>query len=150
MPVVIPSAASMDTVKLVANRAWFSFTISGRRNCRQRSRVSGRQIRPRPKRAMKLMSSGRTLEAAMTRSPSFSRSSSSISTTMRPARMSSSNSGIVFNCGFLVIGSFPNGGGGHAVNGVIVKRLRQALEVARDQVDLQVDGISGLQSRQAS
>src|SRR6056297_1204138 len=39
---------------------------------------------------MKLMSSARTIEAAISRSPSFSRSSSSITTTMRPARRSAS------------------------------------------------------------
>ena len=44
MPVVIPSAASMETVKLVANRAWFSLTINGSCSCLQRSLVNGRQI----------------------------------------------------------------------------------------------------------
>ncbi len=60
MPVVMPSAASIDSVKLVRRSRSVSLTISGRRSCVQRSRVSVRQIRPRPKRAMKLMSSGRT------------------------------------------------------------------------------------------
>src|SRR4051812_23531530 len=45
---------------------------------------------------MKLTSSGRTWVAAMTRSPSFSRSSSSMITTMRPWRMSSRISSVVF------------------------------------------------------
>src|SRR5690348_5546031 len=56
---------------------------------------------------MKLMSSARTFSAAMIRSPSFSRSSSSRITTMRPARISSRISGIVLKgmdgvsvCGF--------------------------------------------------
>jgi hypothetical protein len=64
------------------------------RSCRrsQRSRVSVRQIRPRPKRAMKLMASGVTWSAASTRSPSFSRSSSSTRMTMRPARISATMS----------------------------------------------------------
>src|SRR5688572_3308976 len=52
-----------------------------------------RQIRPRPWRAMKLMASGLTMSAAMVRSPSFSRSSSSTTMTMRPARICSTASG---------------------------------------------------------
>ncbi len=44
-----------------------------------------RQISPRPWVAMKLMASGVTSSAAIVRSPSFSRSSSSTTTTMRPA-----------------------------------------------------------------
>src|SRR5271169_1728716 len=43
------------------------------------------QIRPRPWVAMKLIASGVTQSAAMIRSPSFSRSSSSTRTAMRPA-----------------------------------------------------------------
>ncbi len=96
MPVVTPSAASMLTVKFVPCRSSASRTISGNRSRRQRSSVSVRQIRPRPCRAMKLMSSGRTQAAAMTRSPSFSRSSSSMTTTMRPAASSARISSIVF------------------------------------------------------
>src|SRR5688572_21899513 len=52
-----------------------------------------RQIRPRPCRAMKLMASGVTMSAAMVRSPSFSRSSSSTTMTIRPARICSTASG---------------------------------------------------------
>ena len=64
-------------------------------SCRrsQRSRVSVRQIRPRAWRAMKLMASGVTWSAASTRSPSFSRSSSSTRITMRPAASSATSSG---------------------------------------------------------
>ena len=53
--------------------------------------VMARQIRPRPKRAMKLIASGVANCAGMTRSPSFSRSSSSTRTNMRPWRASSSD-----------------------------------------------------------
>jgi hypothetical protein len=52
--------------------------------------VSDRQISPRAWVAMKLMASGVTSAAAITRSPSFSRSSSSTRMNMRPARRSSS------------------------------------------------------------
>ncbi len=57
---------------------------------RSRSSVMARQISPRPYLAMKLMASGVIFSAAMVRSPSFSRSSSSMTTIMRPARISSS------------------------------------------------------------
>ena len=53
-----------------------------------RSLVSARQIRPRPCRAMKLIASGVAICAGMTRSPSFSRSSSSTRMNIRPLRAS--------------------------------------------------------------
>ena len=88
MPVSTPSAASIDWVKLVPYRVPLRAAISGRSSWRQRSSVSVRQTRPRPCVTMKLMASGVTNSAAMTRSPSFSRSSSSTRMTMRPARSS--------------------------------------------------------------
>src|SRR5262245_44814699 len=54
-----------------------------------------RQTMPQPLRIMKLMASGDAFCAGMTRSPSFSRCSSSTSTTMRPAVISASASSIV-------------------------------------------------------
>ena len=54
MPVVTPSAASIDTVKAVPFLSPLRVVMGGSRRCSQRSRVSVRQIRPRPKRAMKL------------------------------------------------------------------------------------------------
>ena len=92
MPVVTPSAASIDTVKAVEYCAPLRAAMGGRCSNSQRSRVSVRQIRPRPNLAMKLMASGVTWSAASTRSPSFSRSSSSTRMTMRPARMSATMS----------------------------------------------------------
>ena len=88
MPVVTPSAASMEMVKAVLYTVPLRAAMGGSLRNSQRSRVSVRQIRPRPKRAMKLMASAVTWSDARTRSPSFSRSSSSTSTTMRPARIS--------------------------------------------------------------
>ena len=92
MPVLTPSAASIETVKAVPFLSPLREAMGG--NCRrsQRSRVSVRQIRPRPKRAMKLMASALTWSAASTRSPSFSRSSSSIKMTILPAAMSATMS----------------------------------------------------------
>src|SRR5258706_1760216 len=94
MPVVTPSAASIDTVKVVPCPERLAETISGSARCRQRSSVNVRQMRPRACRAMKLIVSGVTNSAATTTSPSFSRSSSSTSTTMRPAFNSAMISGV--------------------------------------------------------
>src|SRR5450830_308512 len=92
MPVVTPSAASIDTVKAVPFLSPLRVVMGGSCRRSQRPRVSVRQIRPRPNRAMKLMYSALTWSAASTRSPSFSRSSSSTRMTMRPARMSATMS----------------------------------------------------------
>src|SRR5258706_15867182 len=54
-----------------------------------------RQMRPRPNLAMKLINSGVTFSAAMQRSPSFSRSSSSTMITTSPRRYSSAASSTV-------------------------------------------------------
>ena len=95
MPVVTPSRASIETVKAVSNGDSFLAAIRSRPSSSQRSGVSARQISPRPSRAMKLIVSGVANSAAIVRSPSFSRSSSSQTITMRPARMSSIASSIV-------------------------------------------------------
>src|SRR5690242_5216961 len=95
MPVVTPSAASIDSQNAVPKRDVFIGEIRGRWSWSQRSGASARQINPRPCRAIKLIASGVTNWAAMVRSPSFSRSSSSTTTSMRPARISSIASGIV-------------------------------------------------------
>src|SRR5690625_3838206 len=94
MPVVTPSRASMETVKAVSWRDSFLRAIIGRPSCSMRSRVMARQIRPRPYLAMKLMASGPAICAGTTRSPSFSRSSSSTRMNMRPLRASSMISSI--------------------------------------------------------
>src|SRR5689334_15528092 len=71
---------------------------------------------------MKLMASGVTFSAAIIRSPSFSRSSSSTMMTMRPSWTSTMASSILANC----IG------------------FQKILNVFCDDVELQVDGIAGL------
>src|SRR5271155_2132971 len=75
----------METVKLVPCSERFTAVMGARSSCRARASVIGMQIRPRPCLAMKLIASGVTQSAAMIRSPSFSRSSSSTRTAMRPA-----------------------------------------------------------------
>ena len=89
MPVVAPFSTSTDTVKAVPSRAVLSWTIMGSCNCFSRSAFRGTQMSPRPYEAMKLMASGVTFSAAIARSPSFSRSSSSTMMTILPALMSS-------------------------------------------------------------
>ncbi len=89
MPVVTPSRASIETVKAVWSREAFCCAISGSFNRSTRSRVSARQIRPRPCLAMKLIAAGVAICAGMMRSPSFSRLSSSTRMNIRPLRASS-------------------------------------------------------------
>ena len=97
IPVVIPSLASIETVKAVWKGDSFFAAIRSRASSSQRSGVSARQISPRPCFAMKLIASGVANCAASVRSPSFSRSSASQTTTIRPARTSSIASSIVLN-----------------------------------------------------
>src|ERR1700674_5541628 len=94
IPVVTPSAASIDTVKLVPWRDRFIGVISARPSCLARSSVIGMHTRPRPNLAMKLTISGVTASAATTRAPSSSRCSSSTSIAIRPALSSAMISGI--------------------------------------------------------
>src|SRR5260221_10524226 len=85
MPVVTPDAASMDTVKLVPCTERLRATIGKRLSRSACASVIGMQTSPRPNFAMKFIFSAVTNSAAKMRSPSFSRSSSSTSTAMRPA-----------------------------------------------------------------
>ncbi|MNF62213.1 hypothetical protein D3C84_438890 [compost metagenome] len=97
MPVVTPVAASMETVKAVAKALPLAGTICSRPRRWQCSSVRVRQIRPRASRAMKLIASGVHISAASSRSPSFSRSSSSTSRTILPRRKSSMISSMRLN-----------------------------------------------------
>src|SRR5690606_551619 len=145
MPVVTPSAASMDTVKLVPKPEPLRCDISGRSRASQRSRLIGRQIRPRAKRAMKLMCSAWQHSAAMIRSPSFSRSSSSMRMTILPWRMSSTSSSIVLSAMLAnsllevaVFGQETFGDAGCCGFGGFVAE-QQTLDITRQHVNLQVD-----------
>src|SRR4051812_30713502 len=121
IPVVIPSRASTETVNAVSYGDSFLAAIRSRPSLSQRSGVRARQIRPRPSLAMKLIASGVANCAASVRSPSFSRSSSSQTTTIRPARISSSASSML-------------------ANGLDTSQL---LHVLGEHVHLQVDGPAG-------
>src|SRR3954451_21188997 len=125
MPVVTPSRASIVTVNGVWCGVSFLADISSRSSSSQRSGVRARQIQPPAWRVMKLIASGVTNCAAMTRSPSFSRSSSSTTTTILPAEMSSRASSIVENSMSVRVG-------------------KELLHVLGQDVDLEVDGGAGL------
>ena len=109
MPVVTPRRASIETINAVPNGEVLSIssTIGGICNSARRSAVSDRQINPRPYLVMKLIAPGVTLSAAMVRSPSFSRSSSSTRMTILPCRISLMASSIVWN-GIPVTPSLPS------------------------------------------
>ncbi len=93
----MPSLASIETVNAVPYGVSLCSVIGRRPSSSQRSSVRQRQIRPRAWTAMKLIASGVANCAAIVRSPSFSRSGASTTTTILPARMSSIASSIVEN-----------------------------------------------------
>ena len=95
MPVLMPSRASMDTVKLVPKREPLCLAMRGSCSLSAISPDMGRQMRPRPNLAMKLMASGVTNSAAMVRSPSFSLSSSSTRMIILPCRISAMASSVL-------------------------------------------------------
>ncbi len=119
-----PSRASIETVNGVSKEDSFLAAIRSRPSSSQRSEVSDRQISPRPSLAMKLIASGVANCAASVRSPSFSRSSSSQTTTILPSRMSSIACSIVAN------------GVGRRSGSCL--RLHQPLDVLGEDVDLDV------------
>ena len=95
MPVVVPVAASTLTVKWVPRLAVLRATIGCRSSSTSRSGVAARQTRPRPCLATKLIAAGVTRSAAIMKSPSFSRSSSSTTMINSPRRRASSADSMV-------------------------------------------------------
>ena len=89
MPVVSPCFTSTETVKAVPSGASLAATIGCR--CSRRASSSGRgaQTMPQQLRMMKAIFSGVQREAATIRSPSFSRSSSSVTITISPRAIAS-------------------------------------------------------------
>jgi hypothetical protein len=95
IPVLTLCLASTEIAKAVSKAEVFSDTMAGIWSWSRRALMMGRQIRPRPWVAMKLIASGVTFSAAMVRSPSFSRSSSSTTITILPCWMSRMASSIL-------------------------------------------------------
>src|SRR4051812_7718680 len=140
MPVVMPSRASIETVNAVSKADSFLAAIRSRPSSSQRSGERARQMSPRPSLAMKLIASGVANWAASVRSPSFSRSSSSQTTTMRPARISSSASSTVAN-GRLIAQP--------ALRAYLsALSCDQLLHILGEHIDFQVDGCAGLRAAQ--
>lgn len=94
MPVVV-EIWSMLTVNAVSWLSVLSETICGKCSRSTYSALMGMQIRPLPWVAMKFTFSVVANSAAQMKSPSFSRSGSSVTRMMRPARSSSRASGMV-------------------------------------------------------
>ncbi len=84
-PVVVPARRSTETVNAVRCDSLLTGTICGRSRRASCSSSIGTQMIPLVCRIMKATASGVACSAAMMRSPSFSRSSSSRMMTMRPA-----------------------------------------------------------------
>src|SRR5215207_3647592 len=127
MPVEVPWRASTLTVNAVRMLSVLSDTISGRSSSRARSAVMGAQIRPEVWCRKKAIFSGVACSAAMMRSPSFSRSSSSTTTTISPrptAAMASSTLAKPMSRTLLV-------------------PREQALDVLHGHVDLEVHPVTG-------
>ena len=143
----MPSRASMVTVNAVWKGDSFFAAIRSRPSSSQRSAVSARQISPRPCVAMKLIASGVANWAASVRSPSFSRSSASQTTTIRPARTSSSASSIGLKGGFVMRRSasrrtWPTGRPPGSRPARRRRAQRRALERLRDQRHLEAPASS--------
>src|SRR3954470_10096710 len=92
MPVVRPCLTSTVTVKAVPSGASLDATIGSRCRRRASAPVSGAQTMPQVLRMMNAIFSGVQSEAATMRSPSFSRSSSSVTMTISPAENASTAS----------------------------------------------------------
>ena len=94
MPVVDAAARFNRDGERGPMRRVLSSTIGGICSSSRRFAIIGTQMRPPASLRMKSIASGVTIWAAMTRSPSFSRSSSSMTITILPARMSAMASSI--------------------------------------------------------
>jgi len=87
VPVVVPRFASTDSVNGVPKRAVLRSTMGLRPSRSACPGAMGAHRMPRPCLSAKLTRAGVVFSAAHTRSPSFSRSASSTTITMPPARM---------------------------------------------------------------
>ena len=96
-PVVKPclGCPSIETVNGVPRAEVFTPVCGCRSRRSQSSGVSERHMYPRATESMNVIASGVTNSAGRIKSPSFSRCSSSVRITIRPARSSSSTSGMV-------------------------------------------------------
>ena len=94
MPVLVPCTKSTEYVNAVRCDSVLSRTISGMSSSSSRSPSSGAQITPEVCRTKNVIFSGVAVSAAMMRSPSFSRSSSSTTTMISPLAIAATASSI--------------------------------------------------------
>src|SRR5437763_7295941 len=125
IPVVVPCRKSTLMVNAVRWLSVLAATMSGRSSSSMRSPVIGTHMSPEVWVRKKAMFSGVAASAAMMRSPSFSRSSSSTTTTISPLAMAA----MAFSTLANPIACLPLPSG------------QQLLDVFGDQVDLQVDPV---------
>src|SRR5690606_26161620 len=137
MPVVTPSRASIETVKAVSRLAVLCWTIGGRSRRSAIAFVIARQTTPPVWRIMKASRSGVTASAARTRSPSFSRSSSSTRITGRPALSSATSSGTSASPGRRVASGMAG-----------LPQRQDPLDVLGQHVGLEVHAVAGAQAGQ--
>ena len=88
---------STETVNAVSCKEVFELTIGFKSNSAQRSSVRAAHISPLPSLLIKLMASGVANLAAIIKSPSFSRSSSSTTITISPRFIASIPASILSN-----------------------------------------------------
>lgn len=98
-PVVTPDEASTLTAKSVRFRSRLLATIGARPSLARTSPVVATHTMPLPCLIMRPIASAVALHAAMMRSPSFSRFSSSVTITIRPAAMSATADSMESNGG---------------------------------------------------
>src|SRR6185503_9648300 len=127
IPVVVPCTASTDTVNAVRCTSVLWATMSGNRNSSRCSPSIGMQITPLVWRIMNAIDSAVTFSAAMMRSPSFSRSASSTTTTSSPRWIAA----IAFSMWVKGMTSAFSGD-------------EEAFDVLGDHVGLQVDAVAGV------
>src|SRR5215471_11294661 len=157
---VPPRLASIGTQNAVPKTVVFEFTANGISSSSRRLPVIDRQICPRPCFAMKLMTSAVTFSAAIVRSPSFSRSSSSQTMIMCPSRIAAIASSMGAN-GVrlraplamridLVMFSFTGQPGLHARRNqrALLRQLDCARHILADHAEFEVDPIANLKGRQ--
>src|SRR5690242_11949694 len=156
MPVVVFPIASIGVLNAVSKREVLSRTSSGICKSSRRSAVIDRQISPRPKRARKLIASGVTFSAAIVRSPSFSRPSSSTTMMILPARNAAMASSIRANGPVLLLAPLAILIGDDFFRFIPLMsdlsrpdarqrqsgQLRGAYDVFADHVDLEIDAIA--------
>src|SRR5438270_487111 len=146
MPVVTPSRASTEIVNAVPYGVSLRSVICRKLSSSQRVSVRQRQMRQRPSLVMKLTASGVANWAAIVRSPSFSRSAASTTTTNFPWRMSSIASSIVAKalrssiCMAAIV-AWP-------VRRSLIAGPHETLDVLREHVHLEIDLATGVQVAQ--